>query len=207
MPAVISAYTALRNEFREIVSEAVTLNEELEAVIAVKPSQPSEGFHGKVSHSPAPWNTAAANAILDLHALTRTSETVMLTTLNLPVRSRGGSSANTRKALQEMLHLSYGCDDHVVHQAKRDLDNWCRQASIVLGKTETAKRLPRLFGDKEALCPWCKRDTLRQLALDGTIFCIDPQCKDEEDRRPKAQLEYFRGEMVLRWQDGIIGAP
>jgi len=76
-----------------------------------------------------------------------------------------------------------------------------------LGFTESAKRLPRVKGESSALCPWCKRDTLREMALAGVIFCMDPSCVDDEGRRPKAQLEYFQGEMVLRWQDGIIGAP
>jgi hypothetical protein len=45
------------------------------------------------------------------------------------------------------------------------------------------------------------------MALAGIVFCVDPGCADEEGRRPKAQLEYFDNEWVLRWQDQVIGAP
>jgi hypothetical protein len=36
------------------------------------------------------------------------------------------------------------------------------------------------------------------------FFCIDPSCWDDEDKRPHATLEYFRGDLVLRWQDGVM---
>lgn len=210
MPAVIPAHIALRTRFREIIGETVMLNERLEHIIAVKSSVPSDGFHGlhgEISHSPAPWNSAAANSILDLHSWSRQAERDMRVHLNLPLRYRGGSSKNTYVALKNIGNLADGSEDDVVHDRKKWLNGWCTKASIVLGETETAKRLPRVHGSPEAVCPWCKRDTLRQLALDGIIKCIDPGCADEDGRRPFARLEYFKGDMVLRWQDGIIGAP
>ena len=39
------------------------------------------------------------------------------------------------------------------------------------------------------------------------VECMNPDCKDEEDRKPVAKLEYFEQEFVLRWQDDIIGIP
>jgi hypothetical protein len=45
------------------------------------------------------------------------------------------------------------------------------------------------------------------LPLYGTIRCMNPECRDEQDRKPIAKLEYFEAEFVLRWQDDIIGLP
>lgn len=204
MPAVIPKHVQLRTEFRAVITDALNLNTRLEEVVAMKPSVPDSGYHGKVSHSPAPWNSPAGNTILDLHAWVRKNEQFMRTMLNLPVRPRGGSSDNTHTALTNMAKLAEGSTDDIVWMMKQELNAWCRQAGIVLGETEPAKRLPRLTGETEPRCPWCKRDTLRQLAREGKIFCIDITCKDEEGRRPEAQLEYFKGEMMLRWQDGVL---
>ena len=78
---------------------------------------------------------------------------------------------------------------------------------MALNETESPRRLPRIEGQKEPACPWCKNHTLRMLPLYGTIKCMNPDCKDEEDRKPVAKLEYFEQEFVLRWQDDIIGIP
>ena len=204
MPAVIPEHVAVRSRLRETVKDVLSYNDRLEAVIAVKSAQPSGVFHGKIDHSSPPWNAAAADAILDLHAWSREAEAIMRLTLSLPSRERGNSSENTQKALQAVMRLAEGCDDAVVRDKIRFLDSWSRKASQVLGETEAAKRLPRMTGEREMGCPWCRQDTLRQLALAGTVFCIDPGCKDEEGRRPKAKLEYFQGDFVLRWQDGVM---
>jgi hypothetical protein len=205
MPAPVSAHVALRTEFREVVSDTLALNEVLERIITIKSWMPSNGeFHGKVSHSPPPWNSNAANAILDLHAWSRNAEINLRCELGLPIRYRGGSSANTKCALDSIVKLSEATEDRHVHTCKSWLNGWCRKGEIILGTQEAAKRLPREKGQPEPSCPWCERKTLRELALEGQIFCCDPTCKDNDGKRPKARLEYFHGEMVLRWQDGVI---
>lgn len=75
------------------------------------------------------------------------------------------------------------------------------------GSASRCAGCPRLAGERESVCPWCGKDTLRQLAQQGVIFCCDVSCTDEEGRRPRAQLEMFKGEFVLRWMDGILGTP
>jgi hypothetical protein len=207
MPATIPYPVQLRVDFRETVNDAISYSQLLEHVICIKGKASSEVFHGKVDHSQPPWNAAAANHVLDLHALSRQNERFLRTMLNFPVRIRGGSSGNTRLALEHCVKLAEGSTDTNVKWIKQDFDRWVTQAKVILGQTETAKRLPREHGKKEAVCPWCKRDTLRQLALEGLIKCVDPKCTDEEGRRPFARLEYFHGEPILRWQDGIIGVP
>lgn len=208
MPAVIPPHAALRNTLRETAGEVIIYSERLEAVIAVKSrTWSSEGYHGKVSHSPAPWNSAAAGAVLDLHSWARETEALMRLRLGFRIRRRGGSTKNTYIALKNITNLAEGIPDEVVRDASRWLSAWCTKASVILGETETAKRLPRVSGRAASACPWCRQDTLRQLAIAGTVFCCDPSCTDEEGRRPKAQLEYFDSEWTLRWQDNILGAP
>jgi hypothetical protein len=207
MPKVISKHVAIRKVLGEIVRETVDLDERLEEIIAIKSKGSSEIFHGKVDHSQPPWNAPVAGLILELHAWARATERAWRLTAGLTAWKRGGSRVNTVKALESLCGLSEPLDDTLVHESRAWLTGWCKRASIVLGEAESAKRLPRVHGEKESRCPWCKHDTLRQMALAGVIFCIDPKCMDEDGHSPRAQLEYFRGEMVLRWQDGIIGSP
>jgi len=206
MPATIPPNIALRREFAAVVGEAHGLNELLERIIAIKSWMPSGGgeFHGKVSHSPPPWNSNAANAIFDLHAWSRQTECYMRVQLDLPIRYRGGSSSNTKAALDSLVNLSEAASDRTVKDNRMWLNGWCKKSEIILGKEEAAKRLPREHGQPEPTCPWCKQTTLRSYAVKGEVFCIDPTCKDEEDKRPHATLEYFRGDLVLRWQDGVM---
>lgn len=207
MPAIIPKHVAIRKEFLETTKVAFALNECLESVIAVKTKGSSEVFHGKVDHSQPPWNAAAANLILELHAWVRRTETLYRRAAGLPARLRGGSGDNTRRGLEALTRLCERLDDGIVREDDRWLSSWCKRARVSLGAAESVKRVPRNVGEREAQCPWCKRDTLRQVALAGTIFCIDPKCFDDDGKRPKANLEMFQGDWVLRWQDGIIGAP
>lgn len=196
----------IRMRLREAASDALSLNQRLENIIAVKSTRPSGVFHGKVDHSQPPWNAAAADAIMDLHAWSRENEQLMRLRTGLPVRERGNSSSNTAKALAAITRLAEKARDEDVTSAAAWLAAWTRKASQILGDTEQAARLPRLQGQKEPPCPWCRGTTLRQLPLAGVVFCIDPSCADDEGRHPKARLEYFRGDFVLRWQDGVVSA-
>ena len=207
MPKTVPKHTAIRNDLRNEAREAFVYAQRLEMVLAVKSRGSSEVFHGKVDHSQPPWNAAAAGLIMELHAWVRFTERLWRRSAGFPERVRGGSHLNTWKGLVALTGLSEAVDDGLVVEDRRWLTGWCRRASIALGETESLKRLPRLPGERERKCPWCKKNTLREMALDGVIFCIDMKCRDDEDRRPRAQLEYFRGDMVLRWQDGVIGAP
>jgi len=127
--------------------------------------------------------------------------------LQLPGRPRGGSSGGTADALRNTVRLATGGDDAPILGDLKWITRWCHQAKIALGEEEHAKRLPREYGSAGSKCPWCGHDTLRQLANAGIVFCVDPTCTDDEGRRPRAFLEFFDGEWVLRWQDQVIGMP
>lgn len=123
--------------------------------------------------------------------------------LKLPRGVRGGSSANTSKALEAVCRLAEGVDDRSVQDCTRDVDRWIRRAQIALGQTEPPRRIPRLPGEKEPACPFCENHTLRMFPVAGLIKCVTPKCTDEEGRKPEARMEYSPhvGDFVLVWQD------
>lgn len=191
------------------MKHAIILDGKLEVLITCRPSRPSGNFHGKIDFSSPPWHAPVAHCHLDLHALSRKLERDLRSELNLPGRYRGGSSSNTRKALHAVHRLAQGADDFIVKLSIKELEKWSRRASIALEVTEAPKKLPRLPKEPERPCPWCKNRTLRILPLKGEIYCVNPACKDEEGRKPRASLEYssIANDLVLVWQDNLIGTP
>ncbi len=218
MPVVIPVHTAIRAELKDSVKQAVSLNGRLEVLIADRPRQPSGNFHGKVDFSQPPWYAPVANAVLDLHALSRKLEKDIRTDLGLPVRYRGGSGANTRLALESAARLCEGTDDFMVRLSLRELGRWSRRALMILTEIratdiheerEVPRRLPRQPGEAERPCPWCRNRTLRLFPFRGEVRCVTPSCHDEEGRKPCARLEYSGhvGDFILLWQDNISGLP
>lgn len=209
MPAVIPAHVALRSRLRDTIILTADLNSKLEAIVAIKAKAPSGVFHGKIDHSQFPGNIAAINTILDLHALAREIEEWLRVALKLPQKHRGGSSANTGKALAAVVRLAEGAGDHAVKEHTRALDKWCTRALIVLGTVEAPRKIPRQPGQPDPKCPFCHAATLRSWPMEGVIRCIDPTCRDEEGRKASARMEYSAhvGDFVLVWMDGIAGVP
>lgn len=209
MPAVVSTHVALRSRLRDSAGHAVILDGKLELLIAERPSKSSGGFHGKIDFSQPPWHAPVAHSHLELHALSRKLEREMRWELVLPQRARGSSNANTRKALEAVCKLSEGTDDFMVRLVTKELEKWSRRASIALELTEVPKRLPRSPGNPEPECPFCENHTLRSRSLEGKIYCINPECKDSEGRKPEARMEYsaVTGNWEVIWQDNIVGLP
>ena len=167
MPAVIPVHVALRSELKESVQHAVKRDVRLEALIACKPSKPGGGFHGKSDFSQPPWYAPVAHSHLDLHSLSRKLEKELRMELRLPKRERGGSSLNTRKALEAVSRHCEGVCDYAVRYSTRELEKWSRRASIALEITEAPRKLPRSEGHPEAACPFCENRTLRILPIEG----------------------------------------
>lgn len=210
MPSEKSAHTALRSDLRESAKKALALNDFLEYAIAVKTRESSNGnFHGKIDFSQPPWNAAVANVIMDLHAQARDAEQHLRLTLKLPYRPRGGSTNNTRKAIENILRLCEGADDAQVISSTKWIDSWYHKAFIAIGKEEAPQRLPRIEGEKERVCPCCQKRTLRMKPMTGTIWCIVKECVDENGDRPTAQLQYskFTRQLELVWMNNWVGLP
>jgi len=190
------------------VVRVLRIREILEQVIAVKPASGST-FHGKVDHSQPPWCAPVANVIMDLHALAREMEAILRLRQGFPHRERGGSDGNTRKALAAILRLAEAADDGTVREKTRELDGWHRRAENALGETEPPRKLPKEEGKPDWVCPFCEQHTLRMIPARGKIYCLDRECKDEEGRRPSAELKFspYTKQVLLTWQDGLSGLP
>ena len=148
---------------------------------------------------------------MGLHQLARDIEAKFQLHADLPVRDRGGSSANTKLALESSVRLSEAVSEPSVADALIQLDRWLRRARVILGELEFPQRLPRLPGQAEPVCPFCKHKTLRMFPLRGFIICINPspECRDEKGRKPRATMEYsnFTCQFELVWQDNVVGLP
>jgi hypothetical protein len=217
VPAEIPRHTAIRLRLKDSAEHAISLYGVLESLIAVKSRQPSGAFHGKIDFSQPPWNAPVAHAITDLHSLSRKMERELRGELGLPERDRGGSDPNTRNALQSVLRLAESAEDFTVRLYAREIDKWIRRTHVSLGydplnpehEVEIPKRLPRVPGNPEPKCPFCKNHTLREKPGMAEIFCINPACKDDKHRKPHAHMEYSEvaHDWVMVWQDGIAGVP
>jgi hypothetical protein len=198
---------SLLDDLRELSAQALTFMVRLEAVTAVK-LRGAGSCRGKVSFSQPPWNACAAETLLVFHAQVRLLEQRLRAELCLPCRPRGGSDENTAKAVAAISRLCTSTCESSVQDVLKSLRSWCRSASIVLQDTEAPRRLPRVPGLPEPVCPFCRNHTLRLLPLEGIIRCIG-DCTDDQGRRPVAHLEFspVTHDWVPVWQDGIAGVP
>jgi hypothetical protein len=205
VPETIPAHIAIRDELKDSARYAVALSQVLEKILAVKPRQPSSAFHGKVDFSQPPWHAPAANAVMDFHALARKLENEVRGELDLPGKSRGGSDANTKAAVDSLLSQAERADDWLVRQLTREFRRWSFRALAVLGIAEFPRKLPRSPGEKEMKCPYCKNSTLRSFPGSEVIKCINPACRDGNGCKPEARMKYSeltRGWMMV-WADGV----
>lgn len=200
-----------RTQLRKLTVLAAGLSVQLESIILHKPSSEGKASFSRISHSQPPWNAAAANAILQLSQLSRSTEAQFRALAGQKTRARGSSDKNTILALQSIAGFTEAVGDYAISRALRDLDTWVRRARTVLGELELPQRLPRLPGEPEPACPFCKRKSLRMFPLRGYITCVLPLslCHDGQWRKPRAQLEYsgFTKQFELIWQDNVVGFP
>lgn len=209
MPAATSPHVKVRDRLRDSAGHALKLNAALAPLVVVKPTTPSGVFHGKIDFSQPPWHAPVATAYLGMHALARKLERDMRWDLDLPPRDRGPSDQNTVEALKAVVALAEKAEDQYVVWNCRLLETWSRTAAIALGIAEVPRRLPRNPGKTEPKCPFCEKRTLRYKTLNEEIYCVNPACKDDNDRKPSAHMEFSKhaGDWVMVWQDGLAGVP
>jgi hypothetical protein len=147
------------------------------------------------SHSPPPWNAAAALCRMDLHALAREIECRWREMAGFPALARGGSDGNTRAALRALENL---CEARGVDTrgGVTDLERWTRGARMTLGDLERPRRIA---GD--IACPFCSGRTLRMIASRGIVVCVNPNCRTSDGAHPQARMEYVAAsdEVELVW--------
>lgn len=198
----------LDDRLQQAVDTAQRLHAILEDLIT-KPgsSRNGENRHATVSHSTPPWHAQAAYLIMDLTTLVRDVEIQVRMAIDGPHRPRGGSDHNTQLALRGIPDLAFGVDEETVRLQLRRLEAWCQRARETLGEVEPLHHLPRLMGEEEPRCPWCRRQSLRQQSQAGLVRCVNPSCRDEDGARPMARVEMGRysAEPILVWQDQTVG--
>lgn len=196
----------LRVKLGDTVTRAWGLNGQLELAIHhrdVLPGNP-EGGRPTVVHASLPWNSRVAFLIMELHELARRLETELLTHVSDRDRERGGSSANTRVALDAVVNLAEATPDDQVLEALRQLDRWCTHAELALGLIDGLAHLPARQGEPEMRCPWCDYLTLRVKRVTATAHCVNPRCVygPSDRRRPcgRVETDILTGEIMIYWQ-------
>jgi len=200
---------SLHVRITESVEELAGLLSRLETEVPEKKRQPYGGYgSGQGGHSPlAAWNAPAAMLVMDVHAGARDLETDLKHRLTGRLRSRGGSSGNTLKCLAGIPSLCAGVDYHDAATALKKLEIWIYRARLVLGDADPVSRLPRLPGQAEPSCPYCRGATLRFRQATGVVRCIRPGCRDGNGQAPAARIELgdFSGTPIVAWADGSTG--
>lgn len=200
--------TAVRERLRDAAETAIDLDQRLEEVIAVPVSKiRGDNKRGRIDHSQPPWNARVAHLIMELHSGARVIEAEYRTVLNMRWQYRGDKDSNTKLALLAVLNLAEAAEDSFIAEHVRWLNSWCARALIVLGDRDLPKHLPRDVGQPEPRCPYCARLTLRFWAIQGEVRCVNPACRDGDDRRPVARMEYSPvvQDWILAWRDGTTG--
>ncbi len=180
----------------ELCADIRALDLRLAGITAQREGGRERGGGRRVSHSPPPWNAAAALCRLDLHALVREIESGWRAAAGFGALARGGSEANTLGALAALERL---CDARGVdwRGGARELERWARGARTVLGDLERPRRLADGGG-----CPFCRMRTLRIWMRDGIIRCVNPVCVTPSGGKATATFDYYDGRIQLVWRDG-----
>lgn len=157
---------------------------------------------GQPSSRP-PWNTAAANATMDVHAAVRHIEHAMRLEARLPARRRGGSDANTIAAITAIGTLaSADISDTAITAAARDLERLIRpiQELAAVDQAEPWRRIP-------ATCPYCGFGMLRVAPRAGTVTCLRyGACSDSDGKHPigHVYVSQLTGDPRVHWNDGLV---
>jgi hypothetical protein len=191
-PAVSDAAAAL--------SDAITT---AEALITEPDTTPAGAIGGAAGSAP-PWNTAAANALLDAHQLTRRLEASLRHAVTGHCGSpRGGSDANTAAAIAAITRLAEAVSDDSAALAARLMDR-ATAAVDRLPAVDTADVWRRVVG---SCCPYCGLGMLRVQARSGVVTCLRyGACSDSDGKHPVGHLgiSQLTGDPLIRWNDGLV---
>jgi hypothetical protein len=166
---------------------------------------PRTAEHGPVRRTTAPTTATAAPRLgaalprrrpsppafallVDLDELARQLEADARHALGLPPRHRGGSTGNTRAALEVLVELlaGLGADHPATGAALHELRRWRARALALTGHVLPWPRLTR------HTCPYCDYASLRQRPHDGAVVCTAPSCRDDGGNPPAWTLEELR---------------
>lgn len=196
-------------EIPALVAELKPLLDQLEQLLPEPIADATKGSmqHHKVTGSPAPWHAEAGPLLMTIHAGVRELEVDLKWHVSRRLaETRGGSDANTTAALDSIVRLVHGVDDHTARGVRHQLDRWIEQARQVRDIGESERWIPIHVpkGQLPPSCLYCKTFSLRVAQESGRVACVNPRCEDENGQRPRAHIEKNRldGSAVLVWLDG-----
>ena len=185
----------------------------LPAAWRLTPHPDTDGTRGtRQPGSRPPWNASAANAAMDAHEGLRRLETAMRLAASLPARPRGGSDANTLRAIAAIDALGSTMTTEGAAEAARILDRWA-MAVGQLAAVDTVPKWERLRHGPDGLpprCPFCEcYGTLRVAVASGAVVCVKPGCADGDGQAPYGRMEIGRvsAEPCIEWRDGTTTYP
>jgi hypothetical protein len=160
-----------------------------------------------ITGSSPSWNAQVAYLVFDLRTVARSLEAVLRGHVTGSHKARGGSDANTFLALDAVVDLAHAAGESPTRDALRELERWLYRARVALGQIEPMSQLPRAPGASEPRCPWCGNLTLRYQPHAGLVRCVNPECRDDDGRRPSGRVELgaLSAEPILAWHDGSTG--
>jgi hypothetical protein len=169
------------------------------ALLAAPDAQGSAG-HAQPASAP-PWNQAAANAVMDIHAAVRGIEREFRAQVTGRLAERGGSEANTRAALDAIERLGAAVSGESAELAARALSSLA-DAVLMLPAVDLEERPQRV----RAPCPYCQRAMLRVYPRSGRLTCLAfGSCADSDGRHPAGQIgRSHDGSPVIEWADGLV---
>ena len=141
--------------------------------------------------SKPPYNAAIEHPLLDIHAGVRHLEQQLRLEVTGSVITRGGSDANTIRALAAIERLAAAADQAIAGQAARILDRLL--TPILQHPAIDLDQPPRRL---EAPCPRCQRPMLRYKVLEKKLACLGCQ------RTARLVFGEASGREFLAWDDG-----
>ena len=169
--------------------------------LTTEPGTGEPAAHGKPGSRP-PWNTAAANAVMDAHAAARRIEAHLFAEVTgRPRRPRGGSDANTIAAIHTIAALAASITQDTARLAEREIGRLVipiRQHPDI----DEEERWQRVHG---AACPYCQVPMLRLGERSGKVTCLRAgSCFDGNGDHPAGYISRsVSGEAFIAWQDGF----
>lgn len=197
---------SIRARLQDVTDHAWRLYCALELLIPHQETSPNSQVRisrQKLVSSTIPWHDNAAGLVTELHAEVRRLE-VHLREENFGTYGsrRGGSTENTRYALNSIAILADGVNDQLALAVLVVIERWTHRATTVLTPENGLHRLPQEPGAATLRCPHCTYTTMRWHPATGVVVCINPECVTEHGVRPRWQAEFaIRGENVqMIWE-------
>lgn len=165
-------------------------------------------------HGTEPWNAAAGAALMDIHQGVRDLENRLRVRDGLEAIYRGGSTANTLRAIEQSVIRAGNGHPADAAMVTRRLFGLAGPAERLPAVDERARWLPIRGGDDDAgdspRCPLCGTYSLRLAEQSMMIACFYPRCPRAAvvagGLRILGRLAWsaVTADPVLVWEDDVL---